>query len=101
MGRRMFKSKLRVSRLLYLDHERHTPLGAAKREGLTVYLSEIRVDVLAVSRRSNSMVARSQMHLQQEAALRHLQFRVMWCSTRAGDCQRRPLLDRRTEIFRR
>jgi hypothetical protein len=34
LGRRMFKGELCVSCLLYLDHERHPPFGAAKGERL-------------------------------------------------------------------
>ncbi len=101
MGRRMFKSKLRVSRLLYLDHERHSPLGAAKREGLTVYLSEIASMYLQSRADRTAWWPALKCICQQEAALRHLQFRVMWRSTRAGDCQRRPLLDRSKEILSR
>ena len=45
----MFKRKLCVSRLLDLDHERHSSFGAAKRERLACVLERDRVDVLAVA----------------------------------------------------
>src|SRR5438552_13940769 len=48
----MFKRKLRVSCLLDLDHERHSPFGAAKREWLACVLERDRVDVLAVGIRT-------------------------------------------------
>ena len=45
----MFKGELGVSRLLDLDHQRHSPFGAAKRERLACVLERDRVDVLAVA----------------------------------------------------
>ncbi len=52
LGRHMFKRELGVSRLLDLDHERHSSFGAAKRERLTCVLERDRVYVLAVAIRT-------------------------------------------------
>jgi hypothetical protein len=43
----MFKGEPGVSRVLNLDHQRHSPFGAAKRERLACVLERDRVDVLA------------------------------------------------------
>ena len=48
----MFKRKLGVSRLLDLDHERHSSLGAAKRKGLPSVLVRDGVHVLEIAIRT-------------------------------------------------
>jgi hypothetical protein len=48
----MFKRQLGVSRLLDLDHERHSPLGTAKRERLARVLGRVGVPVLEVAIRT-------------------------------------------------
>jgi hypothetical protein len=48
----MFKEELCVSRLLYLDHERHSPFPDAKWERFTCVLDRDWVYVLAIAIRS-------------------------------------------------
>ena len=48
LSRRMFKRELTVARLVDLDHERHSALGAAKGEGLAGVLVGDGIQVLEV-----------------------------------------------------
>src|SRR5208282_1689525 len=52
LGRRMFKRQLGVSRLFDLDHERHSPLGTAKRERFARVFVRDGVHVLEVAIRT-------------------------------------------------
>jgi hypothetical protein len=60
-GRRMFERKLGVARLLKFDHERDSPLRAAKRERLARVLERDRVHVLQVAIRATLDCAPSKL----------------------------------------
>jgi hypothetical protein len=78
----MFKRELGVSRLLDLDHERHSPLGAAKRERLARVLERDGVQVLEIAIRTALDHAATKLGL----LIRVVEINDGECDTRIASC---------------
>lgn len=81
----MFKRELGVSRLLDLDHERHSSFGAAKRERLARVLERDGVHVLEIAIRTALDHAATKLGLLigiVEIDDRECDTRIAWCVLR-------------------